>query len=109
MSGSTFHVGIEAVNGEALADAFGDVQVISYVAKCATVILDNAPAAQEYTIKLIRTDGIGGGQVGEGPIVNITANGEVAAMVLNKRLAQLRKWARTEPAAEQPAQEYATV
>ena len=108
---NTYHVGIETAAGEALADAFGDVNVISYVAKRAALILDNAPAAAEFTVKLIATDGIGGAQVGDGPIVNITANGEVATMVLNKRLTQLRKWARTDaqPAAADAERQYETV
>lgn len=109
---NTFHVEIGTAAGEPLANAHGDVEVISYVAKRAALTLDNAPAADEFTVKLTQTDRIGGSQVGDGPIVNITANGEVATMVLKKRLTQLRKWARPEVqpvAAGQEQSQYETV
>ena len=109
---NTSHIEIGTAAGEALADAHGAANVISYVAKDAAEIMDNAPAADEFTVKLTQTDRIGGNQVGDGPIVNITANGEVATMVLKKRLTQLRKWARPEVqpvAAGQEQPQYETV
>lgn len=87
---NTYYIFIrDEKNGVPIADAHGELDVIQYVARKAKDAMDRDAT---YSVDLSATDGIG--QDSGAPVLTLTADGDVLAMVLTKKLRNLARAAR---------------
>jgi hypothetical protein len=94
---TTYHI---SVNGrdETYADAHGDLDTINYIGKRVAKVIEGV--GDDVTVKLVETSGIGGVELRS--VLSITADGETAAVMLQRKLRSERK-------ANTPAAESVTV
>lgn len=94
---------IEASSDESmLADAFGDIDVVSYVARALIdTVKDTEP---DVTVRVLAVEGIGANIESEAvrTVLSLTADGDTVATVLKSKLAAERKRVRSESEASDP-------
>lgn len=85
-----YHLDVETLgdDGLAIANAYGDLDIIAYVAKKAEKLIGSSNA-QEASLTLVEVERIGGANVRT--IATLTADAETVAMVLKGRIANERK------------------
>lgn len=80
-----YQIQVTAVeNGEALAQAYGDIETIAYHARKLSL-----GDEKEYRIEVTKHEQIGGEPTGS--LVSLTADGEIVSLMLRKKLAAERK------------------
>jgi hypothetical protein len=86
-NGKTYHVGVEQI-GESgnthLASAYGDLDVLTYIGRKVGNLLKDAPNGAQFAVHVVETQGIEGGELRT--VIEVTADGDVAAYVLAKKL-----------------------
>lgn len=93
---TTYHLDITTgTSNDSIANAYGDLDIVAYVARKAVKNLDSAG---QSSVTLVEVEGIGGNDVAT--IVSLTADPGTVELVLRKRISELKK---ASTAAEAPA------
>jgi len=87
---SSFYLTVASVNADdevntVLADAFGDIETVAYVARKV-----DFSGATEYRVSLLSVPAIGSTD-GASKVLDLTADGEVSALMLKKKITAARK------------------
>lgn len=84
-----YRISIADVDGPKVAHADGDLDTIAYVARRAKDAMADAKKGTEFAVAVHALDTLGGTIIR--PVVSVTADAEVAAYVLTKRVTAERK------------------
>lgn len=85
----TYRIDIAGTESGAIAEAYGDLDVVLYIARKAKTTMLEAAAGAEFAVTVQEVDRIGGNVLAT--LVSFTGDAEVAGYVLAKKLRALAK------------------
>lgn len=101
MTDKTYHLDVTTIESDlAIANTYGDLDIIAYVARKAEGLLKKLDSASAASVTLVEVAGIGGDT--RRTIVTLTADVDTVGMVLRKRISAERKAVAGESTAETP-------